>query len=107
MQCSSKVIQELLAVVRGHVLESAPRLGVMLLLYARGTMEFNELQRELGLKPGTLWSHLCRLKERGMIKVYRKLTLKGPRLVVEATDKGLQETIRYVEAYRRLLSCMG
>ncbi len=87
-----------------HPLSSPPRLAVMLLLVARGAMEFSRLQKALGMTPGNLWSHLEKLKSQDYISTKYVFSPAGPRLVVEPTEKGIRETIAYAELLRRLLS---
>jgi DNA-binding MarR family transcriptional regulator len=76
----------------------------MLLLVARGGMEFSKLQKALEMTSGNLWSHVEKLKRYGYVKTTYKFTRSGPRLIVEPTDKGVEETIAYVEKLRRLLA---
>ncbi len=93
-----------IAGLRSHVLSSPPRLAVMLLLTARGPMEFNDLRKSLDLTSGNLWSHLKRLEREGFVRLGYRFSFSGPRLVVEPTDKGVEETIRYVSVLRRVVA---
>lgn len=96
-----------LAETRTHVLSSPVRLAIMLLLVARGGIEFNDLKKTLNLTSGNLWSHLKRLEKEGLVKLRYRFSFAGPRLVVEPTGKGVQETMAYIEGVRTALSGLG
>jgi len=93
--------------LRGHVLAAPARLAIMLLLVARGDLDFTALQKALEMTPGNLWSHLQRLEEHGYIKQRYKFTPLGPRLVIEPTDKGVRETISYLNELREATTIHG
>jgi len=86
--------------LRNHVLAAPARLAIMLLLVARGGLDFATLQKALEMTPGNLWSHLRRLEEQGFIKQRYRFTPLGPRLVIEPTNKGVRETISYLNELR-------
>ncbi len=91
--------------MRRSPLRAPVRLAVMLLLASRAGLEFEELRRALGVTPGNLWSHLERLQEHGLVKLYyRPAPGRGPRLIVEATEQGVRELLAYLQALRRLES---
>ncbi len=99
---------EALERLRRSPLRAPVRLAVMLLLAARPKVEFEELRRALGITPGNLWSHIEKLREAGLVKLYyRPLLRGGPRLMLEATDNGVQELLNYLEALRALEEAAG
>jgi len=105
---SSEEIREALELLRQSPLQSPVRLAVMLLLAARSSMEFSELQRALGVTSGNLWSHLERLRDAGLVRVrYRPWPGQGPRMVVEATREGLEALFRHLRALRLLEEAAG
>lgn len=94
--------REALERLRGSPLSSPARLAVMLLLAARGSMEFGDIARALGLTPGNLWSHLEKLKRRGLVRTWYRPGPQGPRMIVEATEEGIRELVGYLEALHSL-----
>ena len=56
---------------------------------------FKDLQQVLELTPGNLDSHLKTLENGGMINI-RKVIADRPRTVVELTEKGFEETRKYL-----------
>ena len=96
-----------IAGARTHPLSNPVRLAVMLLLAARGSMEFAELQRALGVSSGSLWKHVERLSAEGYVETKYRVTALGPRLVVSATEKGIRETVAYLERHARALETVG
>ena len=95
-------LREALQTLRRHVLSSPVRLAAVLLLAARGELEFSELQRALGTTPGALWSHIEKLREHGIVELRRRLSLRGPRVVISLTETGRQELEKYLNALDRL-----
>ncbi len=96
-------LRSALSILQRSPLRSPARLAVMLLLAARGPLEFSDIQRALGLTPGNLWSHLEKLKEKGLVKISYKPSLgRGPRMTIEATSRGLEELIKYINALKTL-----
>ncbi len=100
-------VKEILRKMRRHTLSSPVRLVIALLLFVRGGMEFNELQRALELAPGTLWSHLIKLSEDGIVRLRRRLTPFGPRLVIDLTDKGREIVVDYIKDLDKLISLLS
>jgi len=100
-------VKEILNIIRGHVLSAPVRLVISLVLLIREEVEFNELQKALGITPGALWSHILKMEKQGFIKMKRRLSTKGPRLVITLTEKGREETIRYVEVLRKLIGILN
>jgi len=100
---SREDIRELLGKLRKHVLSSPTRLTISLVLLIRDEIEFNELQKALGITPGALWSHLTKMNESGILKLKRRFSPTGPRLVISLTSKGREEVLNYVETLNKLI----
>ncbi len=64
------------------------RFSIVTYLYVFGPKTMAELVRALGLTWGDLDSNIRRLKEKGYVLTRRQLTLRGPRVFVELTEKG-------------------
>ena len=77
------------------LLSSPVRLGIMVYLAMKSKALFTELVEVLGITPGNLNSHLRKLADSGYIKV-KKVLADRPRTLIEITDKGLAETMKYV-----------
>ncbi len=90
----------LLASARRGALGNLVRLAVMMLLVARGCLEFATLQHILGLTPGNLWGHVERLRGEGLLEARRALTVLGPRLVLCPTRTGIERTMELLAALR-------
>ncbi|AEM38466.1 hypothetical protein Pyrfu_0596 [Pyrolobus fumarii 1A] len=97
-------IASILEGLRRSPLNAPVRLAVMVILVYRGEIEFNELQKILGVKPGLLWSHIEKLHRDGLVVYKRRFTARGPRLTIRATSKGVMETLGYIRLLRSLLS---
>ncbi|HIP89748.1 MAG TPA: ArsR family transcriptional regulator [Thermococcus paralvinellae] len=93
---------ELRELVKNHVLGNPIRLGIMLYLLPRERVLFKELQKVLDVTPGNLDSHLKTLERTGCIKM-KKVFADRPRTAVEITDKGAEETGKYLRMLKKLL----
>jgi len=93
---------ELRELVKNHVLGNPIRLGIMLYLLPRERVLFKELQKVLDVTPGNLDSHLKTLERTGYIKM-KKVFADRPRTAVEITDKGAEETGKYLRMLKKLL----
>jgi len=93
---------ELRELVKNHVLGNPIRLGIMLYLLPRERVLFKELQKALDVTPGNLDSHLKTLERAGYIKM-KKVFADRPRTAVEITDKGAEETGKYLRMLKKLL----
>ncbi len=101
------MIDDVLRELRRHPLQVPVRLALMLLLSTKGAVEFGRAASTLGVKPGTLWHHVKRLEEEGYVRMRRGITIHGPRTLLEATEKGVRETMNYLRLLQRLLSLGG
>jgi len=95
-------MEALRELTKNHVLGNPIRLGVMLYLLPRGRVLFRELREVLEVTPGNLDSHLKALEKAGYVEVY-KVFADRPRTAVRITDKGAEETARYLRALREIL----
>ncbi len=93
---------EALKRLRGHTLNNPIRLGIMVFLLSRAKTSFKTLQELLELTPGNLDFHLKALEREGYVRL-RKAIMDRPRTVVEITDRGVEETRRYLTELRRVL----
>ncbi|WP_457753352.1 transcriptional regulator [Thermococcus sp.] len=89
--------------VKNHVLGNPLRLGIMLYLLPRGKVLFKELQKVLDVTPGNLDSHLKTLEKAGYVKI-RKVFADRPRTAVEITEKGAEETGKYLRVLKSILT---
>jgi len=99
-------MESLRELTRNHVLGNPIRLGIMLYLLPRGKVLFKELLGVLEVTPGNLDSHLRALEKAGYVKLY-KVFADRPRTAVRITEKGAEETARYLRALKSVLEGMG
>ena len=99
-------MESLRELTRNHVLGNPVRLGIMLYLLPRGKVLFKELLGVLEVTPGNLDSHLRTLEKAGYVKLY-KVFADRPRTAVRITEKGAEETARYLRALKSVLEGMG
>ncbi|WP_297551961.1 transcriptional regulator [Thermococcus sp.] len=99
-------MESLRELTRNHVLGNPVRLGIMLYLLPRGKVLFKELLGVLEVTPGNLDSHLRTLEKAGYVKLY-KVFADRPRTAVRITEKGAEETARYLRALKSVLEGIG
>ena len=90
---------------RNNILGNPIRLGIMLYLLPRGRALFKELLDVLEVTPGNLDSHLKTLERAGYVKIY-KVFADRPRTAVRITEKGVEETGKYLRALKNVLSSL-
>lgn len=95
-------IREVLSILRSAGFSSPIRLAIMLYLTGSGHAYFNDLVEALDVTPGNLWSHLEKLEEQGMIRI-RRVLRDRPRVRVEVTDKGVEETLRLIRKLKEVI----
>ncbi|NJE54428.1 transcriptional regulator [Thermococcus sp. 21S9] len=88
---------------KNHVLGNPIRLGIMLYLLPRRRVLFKELLEILEVTPGNLDSHLRALEKAGYVELY-KVFADRPRTAVKLTEKGAEETGKYLKALKEVLS---
>jgi len=98
-------MESLRKLTKNSVLGNPIRLGIMLYLLPRGRVLFRELLEVLDVTPGNLDSHLRTLEKAGYIKVY-KVFADRPRTAVKVTDRGVEETGKYLNALKAVLNSL-
>ncbi|CAB49838.1 transcriptional regulator [Pyrococcus abyssi] len=95
-------MEELKQLMKSHILGNPVRLGIMVFLLSRRKATFSQIQKVLDLTPGNLKSHLNVLEKDKLIKTY-KVIADRPRTVVEITDKGIQETRKFLKMLKGII----
>ncbi|HDZ36339.1 MAG TPA: ArsR family transcriptional regulator [Thermococcus sp.] len=95
-------MESLRELTKNHVLGNPIRLGVMLYLLPREKALFKELLEVLEITPGNLDSHLKALEREGYVELY-KVFADRPRTAVKITEKGADETAKYLKALKSVL----
>lgn len=100
------------AVARGpagpqEVLHQPARLKIMLHLYLRRVGEFGALQRETGLTPGNLQSHVEALERAGYVEIKRALIQLRPRTRYVITPEGSHAVKAYAAYLEGVLADVG
>ncbi len=85
------------------VLGNPIRLGIMIYLLTRERSFFKELQEVLEITPGNLDSHLKTLERDGFVKI-KKVIADRPRTLVIITEKGAEETKKYLRLMKEILN---
>ncbi len=98
--------EELARSLRSELL-NPKRFMIATVLYALGPKTMGDLVRILGLSWGDLDSNVRRLRELGYIRTRKVITLRGPRTLVELTEKGVEEYERLADKLRQLISIVG
>jgi DNA-binding MarR family transcriptional regulator len=84
-------------------LKSSIRLLIVVSLALNKTMIFTELLELTGVGKGSLSNHLERLASAGYVRIRGVPTLKGPRTIVEITQKGIETYEKYLDAIRAII----
>jgi len=98
-------MESLRELTKNHVLGNPIRLGIMLYLLPRGRALFKELLEVLEVTPGNLDSHLKTLERAGYVRIY-KVFADRPRTAVRITERGAEETGKYLRALREVLNAL-
>jgi len=85
------------------VFESRVRLGIMSVLMANDSYDFNSLKETLNVTDGNLASHLKALEERNLIKVNKKFIGRKPNTSYSATENGIQLFQQHLKALEDLI----
>tara|TARA_R110002049_G_scaffold256629_2_gene432082 strand:+ start:1619 stop:1906 length:288 start_codon:yes stop_codon:yes gene_type:complete len=85
------------------VFESRVRLGVMSILMANETVDFNTLKETLDLTDGNLASHLTALEKKEMIAVEKEFVGRKPKTNYSATELGKQLFKSHLKALEKLI----
>jgi len=85
------------------VLGNPVRLGIMIYLLTHKRAFFKELQEVLSVTPGNLDSHLRTLEKEGFVKI-KKAIADRPRTIIIITEKGAEETKKYLKLLKEILN---
>lgn len=85
------------------VFESRIRLGIMAVLMANESYDFNSLKVTLDVTDGNLASHLKALEEKGMIRVNKTFIGRKPNTSYSATENGKAEFRQHIQALEDLI----
>ena len=82
------------------------RLLIMSLLIAIGPMTQGKLRNKCKITWGSITTHLNRLQEVNYIQQRHVITLKGPRVLVDVTSKGIDVYKETLANFQRFLGRM-
>lgn len=85
------------------VFESRVRLGVMSILMANESADFNTLKETLDLTDGNLASHLTALEKKEMISVTKEFIGRKPKTSYSSTNLGKQLFKQHLTALEKLI----
>ncbi len=85
------------------ILMNPTRFIIATTLYLFGQKKEGDLKKILGIPWGNLSTHLRRLEEAGYIKRRHVLTVRGPRVMVSLTERGLDAYSELSTTLRKLL----
>jgi len=85
------------------IFESRIRLGIMAVLMANASFDFNSLKEALDVTDGNLASHLKALEEKGMIRVNKTFIGRKPNTSYSATENGKAEFRQHIQALEDLI----
>ena len=85
------------------VFESRVRLGVMSILMANESADFNTLKETLDLTDGNLASHLTALEKKDMIEVMKEFVGRKPKTSYSVTKLGRQLFKNHLTALEKLI----
>lgn len=85
------------------IFESRIRLGIMSVLMANESYDFNSLKETLDVTDGNLASHLRALEDKGMIRVNKSFIGRKPNTSYSATEKGVSEFNIHLKALENLI----
>jgi DNA-binding HxlR family transcriptional regulator len=85
------------------VFESRVRLGIMSVLMANSSYDFNGLKETLDLTDGNLASHLKALEDKGLIRVNKQFIGRKPNTSYSATETGMAEFRLHLKALENLI----
>jgi DNA-binding HxlR family transcriptional regulator len=85
------------------VFESRIRLGIMSVLMANESFDFNGLKDTLDVTDGNLASHLKALEEKNMIRVNKQFIGRKPNTSYSATEEGARLFQQHLRALEDLI----
>ena len=83
--------------------DSRVRIGIMSVVMAEGTIDFNALKKILGVTDGNLASHTASLEIKQYIQIHKKFIGKRPNTTYSATPLGKVAFRRHVVALQKIL----
>jgi DNA-binding HxlR family transcriptional regulator len=86
------------------IFESRIRLGIMSVLMANESFDFNSLKDTLAVTDGNLASHLKALEEKKLIRVNKQFIGRKPNTSYTATEKGIQLFRQHLKALEDLIN---
>jgi DNA-binding HxlR family transcriptional regulator len=84
--------------------ESRIRLGIMSVLMANESYDFNGFKEALGVTDGNLASHLKALEEKGLIRVDKQFIGRKPNTSYTATDEGIKQFQAHLKSLENLIN---
>ena len=84
--------------------ESRIRLGIMSVLLANESYDFNGFKETLGVTDGNLASHLKALEEKGLIRVDKQFIGRKPNTSYSATDEGIKQFQSHLKSLENLIN---
>lgn len=85
------------------VIHQPVRLQLMAFLHLAKKATFSEIKQELGITDGNLGSHLAKLEDKKYVKSKKSFVLKKPTTVIEITQRGESELMRYTELLQQMI----
>ena len=98
MENIKSILQEL-----NKVVHEKTRLGILILLYKRGELNFKYLKHMLGVSDGSLATHLKTLAREGYIIIRKKFVRGKPRTEYKLTNEGKLQLEKYIEKLEELI----
>ncbi len=83
--------------------ENRIKLGVMSVLMANDSIDFNDLKEILGVTDGNLASHINALEKKKMISIKKQFVGKKPNTSYSATAKGRTAFSEHLSALENLI----
>ncbi len=84
-----------------EILQASIRLDIMVYLVTKQEVCFSDLLEILDVTPGNLWSHINKLREENYI-VVKRVIARRPRIKISITDKGYEETTKYIRFIKNI-----
>jgi DNA-binding MarR family transcriptional regulator len=88
------------------ILHERVRLGIVVLLWQAGEMDFQTLKQQLGVTDGNLSQHLRVLEEAGIVHVRKGFVGRRPRTTYRLTAAGRKRFEDYLRELRSLLGSL-
>ncbi|AAT43499.1 transcriptional regulator [Picrophilus oshimae] len=95
------LVNDFVDLISSRTFKSTLRIAIIVLLGINGPLTFTDLQRSLRIGKGSLKNHLDVLETEDFIKGRNVITLNGPRLVYQITDKGREFYNKYIDLFDR------